>query len=240
MRTKPKALLLAIIAGLCFWVLDALLSFFVFYDEPFLDLLVLNVSPHHLFIRLLAILVAVTFAFLGSWNASKREQAEDTLRFHSEIMRNMSEGVYLVRGSDGVIVYANPKFEQMFGYEPGEMVGKHVSAVNAPTEKRPEETAREIMETIRERGAWQGEINNIKKDGTPFWCYVNVSKFDHPEHGRVYVSVHIDITERKKAEEQISRQAAVLQAINDVFQKALTCETKEELGRPLLIQPAFS
>jgi len=64
-----------------------------------------------------------------------RKQAEEQLRLHSEIMANMTEGVYLIRLKDGVIVYANPKFETMFGYEPNELIGKHVSIVNAPTEK---------------------------------------------------------------------------------------------------------
>ncbi len=46
-------------------------------------------------------------------------------------------------------------------------------------------------------------------------------------------SVH-DITERKRKEEQVTRQAAVLQAINDVFRETLTCETEEELGKTCL------
>ncbi len=40
--------------------------------------------------------------------------------------------------------------------------------------------------------------------------------------------------ERKRAEERLSRQAALLGAINDVLQKALTCPTEEELGKACL------
>ncbi len=136
---------------------------------------------------------------------AERKRAEEALRLQSEIAANMSEGVYLVRASDGVIVYTNPKFEETFGYEPGEMVGKHVSIVNAPTEKSPEETAKEIMGIMEMEGGWRGEIQNIKKDGTPFWCYANVSMFDHHEYNRVLVSAHTDITERKRAEEREKR-----------------------------------
>ncbi len=145
---------------------------------------------------------------------TERKRAEEALRLHSEIMVNMAEGVYLVRASDGVIVYANPTFEEVFGYGPGEMVGKHVSVVNAPTEESPEETAEEIMGILDRTGVWRGEINNVKKDGTPFWCYANVSVFDHPQHGRVLVAVHTDITERKRAEETLKVSHLFLEIAN--------------------------
>ena len=139
--------------------------------------------------------------------ARLRRRAEEAQRLHDEIAANMSEGVYLVRTSDGVIAYANPRFEEMFGYEPGEMVGQHVSCLNAPTDKSPEQTAIEIMDVMAREGSWQGEILNVRKDGTPFWSYASVSMFDYPEHGRVLVSVHTDITDRKRAEEEIENLA---------------------------------
>ena len=134
---------------------------------------------------------------------NKAELAEAESRLHSEVMKNMAEGVFLVGAEDGMIIYANPKFEKMFGYDAGEMNGQHVSIVNAPTEKDPKETAREITEVLSKTGQWHGEVNNIKKDGTSFWCYANCSIFNHPEYGRVTVAVHTDITDRKRAEEEV-------------------------------------
>jgi len=131
------------------------------------------------------------------------KQAEAELRLHSEIMSHMAEAVYLVRMHDGIIVFANSKFEELFGYEQGEMIGKHVSMVNAPTEKSPEETAKAIMESLAETGNWKGEIKNLKKTGTSFWTYASVTIFDHPQFGKVLISVQRDITDRKIAESQI-------------------------------------
>ncbi|MHC4756275.1 MAG: PAS domain-containing sensor histidine kinase, partial [Planctomycetota bacterium] len=134
---------------------------------------------------------------------TERKQAEEELRLHSEIIKNMTEGVYLVGLNDVIIRYANPEFEKMFGYAPGEMIGKHASIVNAPTDKDPMERAKEIMAVIHKTGEWHGEVKNIKKDGTPFWCYANVSVFDHPEYGEVLVAVHTDITDHKRAEDDL-------------------------------------
>ncbi|KKK65565.1 hypothetical protein LCGC14_2972860, partial [marine sediment metagenome] len=66
---------------------------------------------------------------------TERKEKEDELRLHSEIMTNISEGVYLIRIADGIIVYTNPAFEEMFGYNPGEMIDQNVAIVNAPTDK---------------------------------------------------------------------------------------------------------
>jgi PAS domain S-box-containing protein len=117
------------------------------------------------------------------------------------------------RASDGVIVYTNPKFEQMFGYGPGELVGKNVSVVNAPSERTPEDTAKKIIKALNEKGSWRGEILNVRKDGTLFWCYASVSIFEHPEHGSVWISMHTDITERKKASEALRQSEERLRLI---------------------------
>ena len=135
----------------------------------------------------------------------ERRRAEEEVLLHREIVEKMAEGVYLIRTGDGVIVYVNKTFERMFGYDPGELVNKHVSVVNAPSEKIPEEIANDIIRSLKEKGTWSGEVHNIKKDGTPFWCHANVSTFDHHDFGEVWVSVHQDIGKRKKVEEELKK-----------------------------------
>jgi PAS domain S-box-containing protein len=152
-------------------------------------------------------------------DAVGRNKSEEVLQLFKGILQNMAEGVYLIRTNDGVIVYANEKFERMFGYNHGELVGKNVSIVNAPSEKRPEETASEIMQSLKEKGIWSGEVYNIKKDGVPFWCYANVSTIDHHEFGEVWISVHQDISERKLVEEALKNtqeSLAMAQEVADI------------------------
>lgn len=136
---------------------------------------------------------------------TERKRAEDELRLQSEIMSHMAEAVYLVRMEDEIIVFTNSKFEEMFGYQPGEMTGKHVSIVNAPTEKSPEETADMIIGSLTENSNWKGEVKNIRKDGTSFWTAASVTIFDHSQFGKVLVAVQRDITERKIVESQIKQ-----------------------------------
>jgi len=138
-------------------------------------------------------------AYLQSiWqDITERKRAEKELEFYREILAHMAEGVFLIRVQDGAIVYANPKLEKMFGYDHDELIGHHVSLLNAPTDKSPEETAQKIMNSLRHYGVWTGEIMNVRKDGTPFWCYAIVSTFEHHVHGSVWISIHQEITDRK-------------------------------------------
>lgn len=133
-----------------------------------------------------------------------RKHAEEGLRLHSAIVSHMEEGVFLVRASDGVIVYANPKFEQMFGYAPAELIGRHVSAINDNSAPSREKTASLVIETLIEGNTWEGEVLNVKKDGTPFWCHASVSTFEHHAHGTVWISIHQDIMARKLAQDGLN------------------------------------
>ena len=155
----------------------------------------------------------LTLLLEGMFSLITKKNWEEEIHLHSEIMKNMTEGVYIVGLEDVIIRYTNPIFEEMFGYNSGEMIGKHASIVNAPTDKDPVETAKEIMDTIYKTGGWHGEIENIKKDGTHFWCYASVSMIDTTKYGKVLVSVHTDITERKQADENIRKSKKMFESL---------------------------
>jgi PAS domain S-box-containing protein len=147
---------------------------------------------------------------------TERKEMEEELRVHSEIVVNASEGVHVTRISDGLIVYANQQFEKMFGYAPGELNGKPVAALNAPANgKSPQEVAEEITKCLKKKGAWRGEIENVKKDGTHFWCKASVSTMHSSKYGEAWVAVHEDITERKKAEKALLEKQLELNLIFD-------------------------
>jgi len=131
---------------------------------------------------------------------TERNQLEASLLFQSKIVENIVQGFSMVRVSDSSIVYVNPSFNKMFGYEPGEVIGANVSVLNASGEKNPYQVAQEIREQLLEKGNWNGEVRNVRKDGDEFWCSVSVTSLDHYLYGPVWVTLHIDITESKKAE----------------------------------------
>ena len=143
------------------------------------------------------------------FDITERKQAEKALKTQARILDNMVEGVN-VSDENGIIFFANPAFDAMFGYEPGELIDKPVSILNACT---PEENVRrvaEVIEQLKTHGVWSGELNNIRKDGTQFITYARVSALE--VSGKQYwISVQEDITDHKRAEEEKKEFEARLQ-----------------------------
>ncbi|MDB9512274.1 PAS domain S-box protein [Kamptonema animale CS-326] len=173
------------------------------------------------------------------FDVSDRKLAEQRLELQAVITRSMGEGICLVRADNGLFVYTNPKFEQMFGYDAGEMNGQHVSIVNYGNEQiDPEEVNQAIRTAVLQNGEFSYQVHNVKKDGTPFWCSATCSVFKHPEYGNVMVAVHQDITDRKQAEaalrdsEEKFRQFA--ENIQDVFWM-----TDNQTQQLLYVSPAY-
>jgi PAS domain S-box-containing protein len=135
---------------------------------------------------------------------TERKKNESALKLHSVILNKMAEGICLIRDTDGAIVYANPKFEQMLGYLWGELGGKHLSTVTYVDPSASDAAKKENpLAGIDARGETTYEVRLQTKRGDLLFCRASMSKLDHPPHGQVWVAVYEDISERKRADELI-------------------------------------
>jgi signal transduction histidine kinase len=127
------------------------------------------------------------------------EQAlrDERLRLQSLVLANEGDGVCVVRASDAAIVYANPHFASLLGFEPGELDGSPLAAVDGSN--RTDESARlmrAMSAAVAAGGEARLEVVNKRKDGGAVRSEVRVAEFDHPDHGRVLVSVHRELSRR--------------------------------------------
>lgn len=125
---------------------------------------------------------------------------EDDVHFQTQLLEQMSDAVFLISENNGLILFANLAAENMFGYERGEMYEMSVSKLNDPY---PQVSEKIIIDALHKENKWQGEIHNIKKNGSPIICYARVTTFIHPKYGDVWLSVYCDITKRKNAEDEL-------------------------------------
>ncbi|MGC4076350.1 MAG: PAS domain S-box protein [Rubrivivax sp.] len=117
------------------------------------------------------------------------------------LLASISDGVNVVDRRRR-IVYTNRAFDEMFGYAPGELVGRDIAVLNADAERSAETLAQEIVHTLETSGTWTGELLNRRRDGSEFWTHASVTSWRDPQRGTLWVTVQRDITVMREAQEQ--------------------------------------
>ena len=67
---------------------------------------------------------------------------------------------------------------------------------------------------------------NRRKDGTSFWTSTMISTFEHSEFGKVWITIHQDISARKQAEHTLREQAALLELAHDAI---MVCDLEDRI-----------
>jgi diguanylate cyclase (GGDEF)-like protein/PAS domain S-box-containing protein len=146
--------------------------------------------------------VKLALAVLERWGATPGAGAAvHERRIASEVLRSMSEAVCVLdRGFDFVSV--NPAFSRMTGYGESEVIGNNASLLDSAQHTSSYYT--EIRDTLQHQGRWSGEMWQLRKDGEEFLCAYECSTvLDASGQHALYVLVLNDITEQKRAEQEL-------------------------------------
>jgi len=144
---------------------------------------------------------------------TERQRAVEALQTHTRVLESMAEGVTVTDG-DGKIIYSNPAFDAMFGYQPGELIGQQVSVLSDFSPSESVSFVQEMVGQLPTKRILSGEVRNRKKDGTKFYTQARISALEIS--GKTcWILVQEDITERKQFEDALRESEASYRIVTE-------------------------
>lgn len=134
--------------------------------------------------------------------------ALDALRLRDRAIESSINAIFITdsRQADNPIVSVNPAFERITGYAAAEAIGRNPRFLQAADVNQPELEA--VRVAFREGRDCHVVLRNYRKDGSMYWSELFIGPVEN-EGGVVshYVWVQNDITETKRYQDELARQA---------------------------------
>jgi diguanylate cyclase (GGDEF)-like protein/PAS domain S-box-containing protein len=141
-----------------------------------------------------------------SRDVTERKRIEEELRKLSNAVKQSPVSV-VITDTKGIIEYVNPRFTELTGYTPDEVIGKTPRILKSGKTSASE--YKRLWDTITQGKEWRGEFCNRKKNGELYWDYAYISPIRNSE-GVIthFLAVKENITERKNFEVQLAHLAS--------------------------------
>jgi PAS domain S-box-containing protein len=148
---------------------------------------------------------------------TERHRAVQKLKLYRQIYNSSNDGI-VVLDADGRFVERNPIHRILSGFSDEDLIGRSVAELFGT------DVAGTILRAVRDTGSYRGEILGPKADGSKTPIEVSVfSILNDAGDILYYVGIGRDITERRKAEEELRRA-------HDELEERVRART-EELAR---------
>ena len=201
-KDEYKIIILSIIAGSTFWLVDTILDNVFFYKMPFIDLLIFNIPGHEIYMRVFTAVCFIIFGLLISRYVSKVKQSES--RYH-HLFDNINDAIFVMHLTDqnmpGKLIEVNDEACKRLGYSREELLGLSVADFNAP----------EQVQHIPERGQRilvdkhvLFETVFVAKDGLRIPVETNAHLVDFKGKPTI-LAISRDITARRRDQEALEK-----------------------------------
>ena len=172
---------------------------------------------------------------------TKRKEAEKRLRKARKMFAslfNSSPEASLYHDKVGRIININPRFTELFGFTPEEMIGKKIDEGMIYPENKTEEGERLTKNGLTFKGVSDYKTIRKKKDGTLIPVIISAASVIIDKKTQGTIALYRDITERKKIEDTLRKSQQEFASLFKSSPEALVCVDEE--GAILNINPRFT
>lgn len=149
-----------------------------------------------------------------------REIAE--LRRTEKALKNLSHAIdasgdaVFMTDKEGIFTSINPRFTDLYGYTPEEIIGKVTPRI-LKSGVQNLEFYTQFWKTILQNELVSGGVINRTRDGKLVFIEETVNPF-LDDHGNIagFLAIQRNVTERKKAEENVRRKLSHLKALREI------------------------
>jgi len=142
-----------------------------------------------------------------------RRRVEEQLHLQTSALSAAANGI-LITDRTGRILWINPAFSRLTGYDAIEAIGKTPALFKS--DKHEPAFYKNLWSIILSGKAWQGELINRRKDGSLYHEEMTITPVLDENGGILnFVAIKQDISQRKQFEQELARERDFLQGLMD-------------------------
>lgn len=117
-------------------------------------------------------------------------------------------------GDDNILIYANPAFQRLTGYDTDDILYQDCRFLQANDRDQPGLAA--IREAIRSNTPCRQIIRNYRKDGSAFWNELSITPvFNEGDQLTYFIGIQKDVTPEVEAQQRVRDLEAEVQQLRE-------------------------
>ena len=147
-------------------------------------------------------------------DVTERRRAEEELRLRAELLDLAHDAVIVRDPAESRVTFWNREAQAIYGYSPEEALGRVTHELLATVFP---ESGQAVDDALAREGRWVGELRHTRKDGGVI-VVSSRQALQRAADGRpsAIIELNSDITERKRAEEELAHIAGLLERTEEV------------------------
>ena len=171
---------------------------------------------------------------------TERKRAEESLKESEEVYRTLIEtspDAVIMSDLEGNIIRVSRRTLELYGSDNAdELLGKNSLELIAPGDR--ELAMSNLLKTLEKGVVRNAEYSMLRKDGTSVTCELSASLIrDAQGEPKAFMAIMRDITERKRAEEEIKEKSRFLESL--IKQSPLATFVMDKEGTTVMVNSAF-